>query len=130
MLSNLLSGIITVTPFVLLFFNKVGFVAKVRGSSMSPTLEDRVDYVFVERDNSPCKVDDIVVYSFPTNPSQLLVKRVKEVNISPLGQIWIEGDNYRTSRLDSKDIGPVSEGLVVGKIRHRVWPLAKFGKVE
>ncbi|KAL5116179.1 hypothetical protein ACEQ8H_005956 [Pleosporales sp. CAS-2024a] len=35
--------------------------------------------------------------------------------VVPFGHVWIEGDNWRRS-LDSRDIGPISKSLIMGKV--------------
>ena len=44
--------------------------------------------------------------------------------VVPDGHIWVEGDNSINSR-DSRDYGPVSAALVVGKVWMRLWPISK-----
>lgn len=44
--------------------------------------------------------------------------------VVPDGHIWVEGDNSINSR-DSRDYGPVSAALVVGKVWITLWPISK-----
>jgi type IV secretory pathway protease TraF len=43
----------------------------------------------------------------------------------PKNHIWIEGDNKFNSK-DSRLFGPISNELVLGIVRYRVWPFIKF----
>ena len=36
--------------------------------------------------------------------------------------IWVEGDNKKNS-MDSREFGPVSEGLIAGVFKIKIWPL-------
>ena len=42
--------------------------------------------------------------------------------VVPDGHLWVEGDNSINSA-DSRNYGPVSSALVVGKVWFRIWPL-------
>lgn len=50
-------------------------------------------------------------------------RREKGKIVVPYGHVWVEGDNSRNS-LDSRENGPISKGLVVGKA---VWVLKGWG---
>lgn len=85
---------------------------------------------------------DIIMFRSPMDPERLLTKRVigvngdtvqprkksypkKEVKI-PRGHFWVEGDNAMHS-IDSNEFGPISRGLVVGKVVFVLWPPSRFG---
>ena len=78
----------------------------------------------------------------PTNPTQLVFKRVVGVGGDvidvpysngrnfratttrvrvPVGSVWLQGDNARNST-DSRDYGPVPEDMILGRAIARVWP--------
>lgn len=78
---------------------------------------------------------DIVIAKCPTNPKQHICKRVigipgDHVNVSgagsleyvPVGHVWLEGDNARNSS-DSRNYGPVPQGLIRSKAVCRIWPI-------
>ncbi len=44
--------------------------------------------------------------------------------VVPDGHIWVEGDNSNNSS-DSRNYGPVSAALVVGKVWMRLWPILR-----
>lgn len=39
----------------------------------------------------------------------------------PAGHVWLEGDNLENS-CDSRDFGPVPQGLIRGRVICKVWP--------
>jgi len=55
-----------------------------------------------------------------SDPDSILSGREEKGKVVvPYGHVWVEGDNWRSS-LDSRDIGPISKGLVMGKVT-RIW---------
>ena len=42
----------------------------------------------------------------------------KKVTVPP-GHVWLQGDNMSVSR-DSREYGPVSRGLIRGRVRYKV----------
>lgn len=80
---------------------------------------------------------DIVLFRSPTDPKTLVLKRIVatpgnkirssnlENNIIPKGHLWVEGDN-KINSTDSRDYGPVSQGLVRGRALCRIWPPNSF----
>ena len=47
----------------------------------------------------------------------------------PKGHVWLQGDNKPAS-LDSRAYGPVSLGLVLGRVAWKIWPLTQFGRIK
>ncbi|EMG46338.1 Mitochondrial inner membrane protease subunit, putative [Candida maltosa Xu316] len=118
---------------------------------MSPTFNPGTsdltkDIVLVQKYNvknpNSLSKGDIIMFRSPENPEKLLTKRIigthgdivrpksppypkSEVKI-PRNHIWVEGDNSLHS-VDSNKFGPISQGLVVGKVITIVWPLSRFG---
>ncbi|KAK9474895.1 peptidase S24/S26A/S26B/S26C [Dipodascopsis tothii] len=122
----------------------------VDGQSMTPTLNPDSnelvrDVVAVWKwrrsDAARAARDDIVVLRSPRDPETEVVKRVVAVGGDvvrsrgrgtlqrvPEGHIWVEGDNVHS--IDSNHYGPVSEGLVVGRVTHVVFPPSRLGPVH
>jgi signal peptidase I len=89
----------------------------------------------------------VVVYQNPETafPSELCVKRVIAVDgqylrarISPRGRIlqtvpsyslYVEGDNDSNSR-DSRHVGPISKGLLVGVAEYVLWPPSRMCRIR
>lgn len=131
---------------VALAMSDVFHVSKVDGSSMRPTLNpsdlDPHDWVVLKKfkPTSNLKVNDIVLLKSPFDPSKILCKRVKALSLDtikcdankdansndnstmliPRGHVWVEGDNIHS--VDSRNFGPISEGLIVGKVLFIIWP--------
>lgn len=124
-----------------LFLDNVATIGIANGPSMLPTINVAGDYAIIEKITFKygLSIGDIVVLTSPVNPSRLLVKRILGLPgdaiyrqgiesgryIVPKGKIWIEGDNQSDS-LDSNAFGPVSIGLVRGRVPFifRPWQLA------
>lgn len=142
-------GVAVVLPVAVTVSDNVGFVTTITGRSMRPTLnpersvtDDRV-WLSRWRINSynPAPGDVIAIRS-PLDSNTKMVKRVigtenetlKTRNYKtryvtvPKGHIWVEGDNERASQ-DSNFYGPVSKGLVYGKVMFVVWPPHRWGSV-
>lgn len=110
---------------------------------MEPTLGDRGEWVIENRlsytlfPNSIAR-GDLVTLRSPLDPYRIICKRVlglagdvicvdptgrlapsTEHVIVPKGHVWISGDNAAMSR-DSRQYGPVSVGLIMGKLSARV----------
>lgn len=45
--------------------------------------------------------------------------------VIPNGFVWIEGDNTQNSQ-DSRNFGPVSQGLIRSKVVARIWPFSSM----
>lgn len=88
---------------------------RVADDSMRPALAPG-DYVLVNRwayrTRAPA-VGDVVVLRDPEHPSLFLLKRVASL-VDP-ERLFVMGDNTESSR-DSRAFGPVSRGLIVGKV--------------
>lgn len=129
---------------VALAISDVFHFSKVDGSSMRPTLNpsdlDTHDWVLLKkfRPSSNLKVNDIVLLKSPFDPSKVLCKRIKAISLDtikrdtygdgdanntmliPRGHVWVEGDNIHS--VDSRNFGPISKGLIVGKVLFIIWP--------
>lgn len=117
--------------------NTLGAPSQVDGQSMKPTLANN-DYVFVNFwafRRQPLRRGDIVAFISHRDPDKFVVKRIIALEgdivkndksnpsevIIPLGHCWVEGDNFKVSE-DSIKYGPISTGLVLGKVTHRLYP--------
>ncbi len=88
-------------------------VVEVRGPSMRPALEQG-DLVFCAR-TRPIRRGSIVLREIERGGRPFrLIKRVRALagdvvggDVIPPGHCWIEGDDWSTSRLDSRQTGPV-----------------------
>lgn len=91
---------------------------------MYPTIQEG-DLVFVNKLFWNIKKEDLVAFKKP-DENKIQIKRVKateeqlankygEEIIVPRGNIWVVGDN-RGNSIDSRSYGPISLGLVVGKV--------------
>ena len=92
------------------------------------------------------KRGDVVVLRSPSNPDELLTKRIVGLpgdcvrprptalhgdamtNI-PRGHVWVEGDNADASN-DSNNFGAVAIGLVEANVVYKLWPPSELGWVE
>jgi len=116
---------------------------------MLPTLAVTGDWVLESRlafflGRSHLSRGDIIIYTSPSDPHNLVCKRVlglpgdivcvdptgrwapsTEHVVVPKGHVWTMGDNAPWSR-DSREYGPVSMGLIRGKLVARIWPLSRF----
>lgn len=126
---------------VALAMSDVVHVSKVDGSSMRPTLNPSDltyhDWVLVKkyRPTNNLTVNDIVLLRSPFDPTSVLCKRVKAMSfdtvkyedgmIIPRGHVWVEGDNIHS--VDSRKFGPVSQGLILGKVEFIIWPPQRWG---
>lgn len=82
----------------------------------------------------------------PTHPEKLAVKRVIGLEGDtvqtkapypiplaevPVGHVWVEGDNRDGRKtLDSNYYGPISMGLISGKVTHVLWPWKSCGAIR
>ncbi|KAF1912744.1 peptidase S24/S26A/S26B/S26C [Ampelomyces quisqualis] len=67
-----------------------------------------------------------VLDGLPEHDEDSVVSEERGKIIVPYGHIWVEGDNSKSS-LDSRDNGPISKGLVLGKA---VWVWRGWGRFE
>ena len=51
-----------------------------------------------------------------------------DVIVIPKGHCWVEGDNQETS-VDSRRYGPVSNGLIFGKVKWVIYPFHRIRKL-
>lgn len=132
---------------------------------MLPTMSATGEVVLENRLITPSKLKrgDLVTYISPLDPTRMVCKRLiglpgdvicvdptgmvapsTEHVVIPKGHLWLAGDNAEMSR-DSREYGPVSMGLVKGKLVARVcihfamkirpyandskiWPLSEAGR--
>ncbi|XP_065215952.1 mitochondrial inner membrane protease subunit 1 [Planococcus citri] len=114
----------------------IGDISICSGPSMQPTLYtgDIVISEFISIRNYRFNYGDIVVSKSLSDPKQFICKRITglpgdkmKMNFAkyqyvPMGHVWLEGDN-RDFSSDSRDYGPVPQGLIRGRVICRVWPL-------
>lgn len=124
---------------------------RIQGMSMTPTFNPGTETLakdvvlvrkFMAANGSLLSRGDIVMLRLPLNPEKLLTKRIVGVQgdtispraeyprqkptVVPRNHLWVEGDNAFHS-IDSNTFGPVSLGLVVGKVVLVLWPLSRWG---
>jgi hypothetical protein len=107
---------------------------------MLPTINARGDLILVWKLpwRSNLRAGDVVVARSPTDPKQIICKRVigkggdlvyvkdtlfadyRAIQI-PKGYVWVQGDNLQNSA-DSRSYGPIPEALVEGKALARLFP--------
>lgn len=136
-------------PVTVVFLDSVGYVAKVEGISMQPSLnpEDQKsnDYVLLNKwamRNYEIAHGDIVALTCPRDPDQKLIKRIiakegetikplkkNKYVIVPAGHCWVEGD-HGTHSMDSNFFGPVAMGLILAKASHIVWPPSRWRRLD
>ncbi|KAK6465497.1 peptidase S24/S26A/S26B/S26C [Scheffersomyces coipomensis] len=151
--SGLKTTLLTLTWFPVLysFTNHVYQPYQIEGSSMSPTFNPKLDttsndIVLVQKFNlksiNSLNRGDIIMFRSPNNPEKILTKRIlgiqgdiinaksppypKSQTKIPRNHVWVEGDNSFHS-IDSNNFGPISQGLVIGKVIYILWPLNRFG---
>lgn len=110
------------------------------GPSMHPTIQDG-DLIIAERLSiklGNIHRGDIVGALSPHEPRQLLCKRLTQkeydkvyncafpIKRVPKGYVYLEGDNALLST-DSRNFGPVPQGLVQIRLVLRIWPLSRAG---
>jgi len=127
----------------------IGAVSTMSGPSMLPTLANQGEIVVENRWSTRFNPDslkrgDLVTLRSPLDRTRVVCKRVigfpgdiicvdptgqkapsTEHVVVPKGHIWVMGDNAAYSR-DSRHYGPVSMGLIQGKLYARIWPPRAF----
>ncbi|KAL2339184.1 hypothetical protein Fmac_013630 [Flemingia macrophylla] len=118
------------------------------GPSMLPTIELRPNVFLMDKISTRFgKVSrgDIVVLRNPQDPRRFMTKRVVglegdsvtyisnpdnndkfETIVVPKGGVWVEGDNKYKSN-DSRNFGPISYGLIQGKMFWKILPFNDIG---
>ncbi|KAJ7169598.1 signal peptidase I family protein [Mycena filopes] len=116
------------------------------GPSMLPTLANEGELVVEYRLFNPDKLrrGDLITFRSPLDRKRTVCKRIigfpgdiicvdptgayapstEHIEV-PKGHVWVIGDNAANSR-DSRLYGPVSMGLIQGKLCARIWPLRDF----
>ena len=137
--------VLYVVPVGIAIVDTVGYVARVKGISMRPSLNpvsDCVDFVLLNKwvvRNYEIKRGDIISLISPKDPEQIIIKRVvglegdvistigykSKVVTIPQGHCWVEGDHVGSS-FDSNTFGPVALGLITAKATHIVWPPSRW----
>uniref|UniRef100_A0A060T524 Mitochondrial inner membrane protease subunit 2 n=1 Tax=Blastobotrys adeninivorans TaxID=409370 RepID=A0A060T524_BLAAD len=139
-------------PVYITFAQAIAYISWIDGPSMKPALNpDRslgwrdlaIVWKYRVREPGAIKVGDIVLFRSPTHPDRIVTKRVlavggDQVQTLPLGgypksrvrippnHLWVEGDNS-TRSVDSNSYGPISSGLVIGKVSGIVFPPSRIG---
>ncbi|KAJ8922697.1 hypothetical protein NQ315_007730 [Exocentrus adspersus] len=117
-------------------FEYVGDFVLCSGPSMEPTIvSDDIlltEHISVIRQR--ISRGDVIIAKCPTNPKQQICKRViglpgdkikvgfASSQIVPIGHVWLQGDNAGNST-DSRNYGPVPQGLIRSRAICKVWPL-------
>lgn len=143
---------LTWIPVVYTFTNHVLQPYQVTGRSMSPTFNPGTsttanDVVLVSKYGAKERAyerGEVVMFNSPSDPERVVTKRVtglqgdvvstrhpypKPEVVVPRNHMWVEGDNEFHS-IDSNTLGPISKGLMIGKVVMVIWPLSRFGFIE
>ncbi|KAI5703063.1 hypothetical protein M8J75_007329 [Diaphorina citri] len=120
-----------VTHCVMEYFGDFVFVRP----SMEPTIYTNNVVISDQMSVWMKRIDkgDIVIAKLPHDRNQLICKRVTGLpgdrvwagysyQKVPRGHVWLEGDNKKNST-DSREYGPIPQGLLRGKVICRIWPL-------
>eukprot|EP00879_Flechtneria_rotunda_P006819 GHRR01007163.1.p1 GENE.GHRR01007163.1~~GHRR01007163.1.p1 ORF type:complete len:169 (+),score=19.12 GHRR01007163.1:226-732(+) len=138
-------------PVGIAFTDCIASIIKVRGASMQPTLNptgsDACDWILVEKLTIKLQRlytrGEVVVLWAPDNPHQQIIKRLLALEGDtiledkqqgswvevPQGRCWIEGDNAAMSNDSKSAYGPVSLGLLEGRVTYIVWPPSRMGRL-
>lgn len=102
---------------------------------LNPNTDAERDIILVYRTNHPER-GSICVFIDPTEASRQLVKQVagiegdyttfrgKTIQIQQ-GRIWVQSED-RFRGVDSKSLGPIPKGLVVGQAVAIIWPPSRI----
>lgn len=137
--------VLSFLPVAYVIHTHVCSVGVIAGQSMTPTFNTHSNKTWVLLWKWKCKIKsqkgDVVFLTSPIDPTKLYTKRItglpgqlirprypddREKVLIPLGHVWVEGDNVHS--IDSNTYGPVSQGMLVGKVVWQMWP--DFGPVK
>ena len=88
---------------------------RIEGDSMAPVLRDGDDVIVDGK--APVNIGDVVIARHPFRESVEMAKRVTGIDAN--GKFFLVGDNADEST-DSRTFGPVSGGLILGKVVARL----------
>lgn len=125
-------------PAVLIYQNYFDLVS-IEGRSMAPTLNphtDRCRDICLVWKTDSLQKNDIVYFTHPSMPYLRLCKRVGgfvgdiyehngKSELVREGHFWVKSDEPFRS-VDSRELGDVSTGLVIGKAVCIIWPLNRI----
>ncbi|KAI0013143.1 LexA/Signal peptidase [Xylariaceae sp. FL0662B] len=140
-------------PVLSMIHDYVGELSWISGPSMYPFLNAEKDqttrkdvvFNFKWKAQNELRRGMIITFWNPSNPELMTVKRIIGLEgdiirtrnpypaptvLVPPGHIWVEGDGGERESRDSNDYGPISTGLIIGKVTHVLWPLHRAGKVR
>ncbi|XP_065659660.1 mitochondrial inner membrane protease subunit 2 [Hydra vulgaris] len=147
---SFVSGVVIGLPIYITCKDYFGYIARVEGASMQPTLnpcqESNCDVVFLNSwitDYESFKRGEIVAIASPYHRNVSYIKRIialegdivwtprykKSHVFIPKGHCWVEGDN-KSASLDSNSFGPVSIGLIKAKATYIIWPPHRWQKLS
>jgi len=140
---------VNIACFLHLFKENIGSPCLTDGPSMLPTIEASGEIVIesiLSHRLAPYNLTrgELVSLKSPSKPDRIVCKRViglpgdvicvdptgskapsTEHVVVPKGHVWIAGDNLACS-IDSREYGPVSMGLIRGRIIAKVFPFNRF----
>jgi len=144
---KVVTGVLSLACTLHFVLDYVGGPRPMLGPSMLPTLPATLAWcieesVTVRLFPKPFKRGELIVFNPPYDRSRFVCKRVlglpgdvvcvdptgewaesTEHVVVPQGHLWVIGDNAAMS-IDSRFYGPVSMGLVHGRLLCRLWPLS------
>ncbi|KAN0040645.1 hypothetical protein ACTA71_008983 [Dictyostelium dimigraforme] len=131
--------IIKISCIVFLVRTYILEITYCKGTSMEPTIQSG-DFIFIDKMSKDYEVGDLITAVSPTSGQFSICKRIRfvegdrilfespnglELYEVPKDYVWIEGDNYETSR-DSRNYGAIPKRLITGKVLMRPYPLSFF----